>query len=308
VSQRFTALAVAVACIGLVAAQDVFPLTDLFHTWQYATALALGAFVLIGPIWGARHADAAGKRFAVALAGALVVTLAGIASGLLGPDTLTVSHAPGTVAPIPDLRAAAFFTPADAETISSGDAHVIIRRPRRLDIDVGPHDRKFVQSSVLLSQPLHAALIDAHDADGNRVTVTQPTNPSFLSPVLLFPNEQLIAGKTLPFDTFAVPALHRIVKTVFLPGSMTTTLRVPAEDVGKPAVLFAANDEGGKSLGIVIDPDGSEVSLAGMRLRATIGSYPKLVVASAPAPLALAAGIALFLAGLVWMVRSPSSS
>jgi hypothetical protein len=296
--------------MGLVVAQDVFPLTDLFHTWQYATALALGAFLLIGSIAGAvqERDGAIGKPLALALIGALVVTLAGIASGLLGPDTETVSHAPGTVAPIPDLRAAAFFSPADARTIQAGDARVILRRPGHTDIDVGPNERKFLQASVLLLEPLHAALIEVRDAQGNHLTVTQPTNPSFLSPVLLFPNEQMIAGKLLPFDSFAVPAMHRIVKTVYLPGSMTTTLRVPPEDEGKPALLFAADDDGGKALGIVIGPEGSDVPLAGLRLRALIGSYPKLVIASAPSPAALAAGIVLFFAGLAWAARTPSRS
>lgn len=317
---RVTALVVAAACIGLVVAQDVVPLVDFFHTWQYATALALGAFVLIGYANAARGGQdgVLGKRLALAVAGALVVTLTGIASGLLGPDTQTISHPPGTVAPIPDLRAAAFFAPADAASIAAGSAHVVIRRPAHRDIDVAPNERKFLGSSVLLLQASQAAFIQARDAAGERLTITQPTNPSFLSPVLLFPNVQVIAGKKLPFDTFAVPALQRVVKTVFLPGSMTTSLHVPPEDAGKSALLYAVDDDRGRSRGITMDPDGSEVSIAGMRLRATIGSYPALVVASAPQPLALAAGVGLFLAGILWTaaglipgrapLRNPSSS
>jgi hypothetical protein len=320
VSYRVTALVVAVACIGLVVAQDVVPLVDFFHTWQYATALALGGFLLVAYANGARRGQdgALGKRLALAVLGALIVTLTGIASGLLGPDTQTVSHPPGTVAPIPDLRAAAFFAPADAASIAAGTAHVVVRRPQHTDIDVAPNERKFVGSSVLLLQMSPAAFVEARDARGNRLTVTQPTNPSFLSPVLLFPNTQVISGKKLPFDTFAVPALERVVKTVFLPGSMTSSLHVPPADAGKPAVLFAVDDDRGQSHGITIDPDGAEVPIAGMRLRATIGSYPALVVASAPQPLALAGGIALFLAGIVWSalawlpgrapLRNPSSS
>jgi len=302
VSARVTALCVAVVCIGLVIAQDVVPLVDFFHTWQYATALALGAFVLIAYANGAiKGRDGAlGKRLALAIAGALVVTLAGIASGLLGPDTQTVSHAPGTVAPIPDLRAAAFFTAADPASIASGNAHVVVRRPNHGDVDVAPNERKFLQSSVLLLRPSHAAFVEARDGAGNHLTVTQPTNPSFLSPVLLFPNEEAIAGKKLPFDTFAVPALQRVVKTVFLTGAMTSTLRVPPEDAGKPALLFAVDDDRGVSHGIAVGPDGKEVTVAGMRLRATLGSYPALVVASAPEPLALAAGVVLFLIGVAW--------
>lgn len=307
---RITALAVAIACIGLVVAQDVVPLVDFFHTWQYATALALGAFVLIAYLNGAlRGADgAAGKRFALAVAGALAVTLAGIASGLLGPDTQTISHAPGTVAPLPDLKAAAFFSAADARTVADGSAHVLLRRPGRAEIDVGPNERKFAGESVLLLNPSQAAFVEARDAAGNRLTITQPTNPSFLSPVLQFPNTQSIGGKNLPFDTFSVPALERVVKTVYLPPSMTTNLHVPPEEAGKPALLFAVDDDQGKSHGIVIDPDGTEVTIAGLRLRASIGTYPSLVVASAPQPLALAGGIALFAAGIVWATAKSRSS
>lgn len=301
-TSRLTAVGVGLVCIGLVAAQDVVPLTGFFHTWQYAAALALGAFVLIAYVNGAlRGQDGAlGKRIALAAGGALIATVVGIVSGLLGPDTQTVSHAPGTVAPIPDIRAAAFFTPVDAKSIATGGAHVIIRRPNRVDIDVGPGDRKFLQSSVLLLQPSVAAFVEAYDSDGNRLTITQPTNPSFLSPVLLFPNTQPIAGRDLPFDTFAIPAMHRVVKAVYLPPNMTENLRVPEEDVGKPAVLYAVDDESGKSLGLGVDPEGTEVRLAGVRMRASIGTYPKLLIASAPQPFVLAGGIALFLAGLAW--------
>lgn len=303
-NSRVTALFVAVVCIGLVSAQVVVPLIDFFHTWQYATALALGAFVLIAYASGAiKGRDGAlGKRLALAVAGALVVTLAGIASGLLGPDTQMLSHAPGTVAPIPDLRAAAFFTAAGPASIARGNAHVVIRRPSHRDVDVGPNERRFLQSSIMLLQASHAAFIEARDGSGNHLTVTQPTNPSFLSPVLLFPNEQAIAGKKLPFDTFAVPALQRVVKTVFLTGAMTATLRVPPQDAGKPALLYAVDDDRGVSHGIAIGPDGSEVAIAGLRLRATLGSYPALVIASAPEPVALAAGVALFLAGMLWTI------
>jgi hypothetical protein len=301
-SPRLTALTVAVVCIGLVVAQDVVPLVDFFHTWQYATALALGVVVMLGYLNGAlRGQDGmVGRRLALALAGAVVATVTGIVSGLLGPDTQTVRHAPGSVAPIPDLHAAAFFTSADAATIANGTAHVILRRPNHADVEIGPNDRKFLGASVLLVEPSHAAFIEARDAAGNRLTITQPTNAAFLSPVLLFPNEQEIAGKRLPFDTFAVPALQRIVKAVLLPASMTTTLRVRPEDAGKPALLYAVDDEHNTSLGLTIDPDGREVFVAGLRLRATIGSYPTLVVASAPEPFALSAGVGLFIAGLLW--------
>lgn len=320
-SRRLTACAVGAVCIGLVVAQDVVPLAGLFHTWQYATALALGAFVLIGYLNGARKGEdgLAGKRLALAVAGALVVTLAGLASGLLGPDTETVSHAPGTVAPIPDLRAAAFFTQVDAATLAAGEAHVTVRRPNKPELDVAPNGRRFLGDSVLVLEPQEAAFVEARDARGDRLTITQPTNPSFLSPVLLFPQTQVIAGKNLPLDSFAVPAAQRLVKAIYLPASMTASMRIGPDAAGKPAILYAVDDEQGRSLGIAAAPSGAEVAIGGLRLRAILGTYPRLAVASAPAPLALLAGLALVVAGLVWTaldafpraavpLKNPSSS
>ncbi|MBV9439772.1 MAG: hypothetical protein JOZ24_07255, partial [Candidatus Eremiobacteraeota bacterium] len=90
---RVAALAVALVAIGLVLAQDVLPATPLYHTWQYALALTIALLVMLGYANGARRGDdgVAGKRLLLALAGAAVVVLAGLASGLLGPDTASVS-------------------------------------------------------------------------------------------------------------------------------------------------------------------------------------------------------------------------
>ena len=69
---------------------------------------------------------------------------------------------------------------------------------------------------------------------------------------------------------------------------------------GKPAILFAADDANGKPLGIVIAPSGRDVTLAGMHLRATLGAYPMLSIASAPLVPVLLTGLALFVAGCAW--------
>ena len=87
---------------------------------------------------------------------------------------------------------------------------------------------------------------------------------------------------------------------MFLPPSMTAHLALGTENEGKPAILYAVDDDNGKSLGITAVPEDAEATLSGLRLRATLGTYPKLVIASAPMPLVLAAGLVLFLAGLLW--------
>ena len=50
---------------------------------------------------------------------------------------------------------------------------------------------------------------------------------------------------------------------------------------------------------IAVAASGEEISVGGVRLRGIIGSYPALVIASAPHPWPLALGALLFLAGLV---------
>ena len=91
-SGRIAALVVAALVIVLAVAQDWYPRTPLYHSWQYALALAIGLVVTLAYANGARRgADGvAGKRLLLAMAGAVVGDVAGLASGLLGPDTALI--------------------------------------------------------------------------------------------------------------------------------------------------------------------------------------------------------------------------
>jgi hypothetical protein len=113
VSARLTALVAGFVAIALVLDQDVAPGAAFYHSWQYALALAVALALMAGYAAGAwrGHDGPVGRRLVLALAGLAVVDLAGLASGLLGPDTATIVGTPGTVAPIPVLGAAAFFAP-----------------------------------------------------------------------------------------------------------------------------------------------------------------------------------------------------
>lgn len=88
-SARRTAIAIASLAIGLVVAQDVYPQTPLYHTWQYALALAIALAVVVLYSNGVRRGgdEPNGKRALIAMLGAAVVIVAGLAAGLLGPDT-----------------------------------------------------------------------------------------------------------------------------------------------------------------------------------------------------------------------------
>jgi hypothetical protein len=239
-----------------------------------------------------------GRRLAIAMIGALVIGAAGLISGLLGPDTETVTRAPGTVAPLPALGAAAFFPLAGPDEIARGDITVTLRRRDGTTLEIDPGRPRFVGPSALRLVPQTAAYVSARDSAGNHLTVTQPTNPSFLSPVLLFPQTVPIAGKDVPSDAFAAPAVHRQIKAFYFAKGAAGVQHAAALGSGA-AVLFAVDDDAGTLVpgAIGFDPSGRDVFLGGVRLRASLGTYPALEIAAVPYPLALWFGAALLFAG-----------
>lgn len=308
-SPRLAASLAAIASIAFVLAQDVEPQWAGFHLWQYTAALALGATAIFAYILGARRGEDGdvGRRLVVAMVGALVIIAAGIASGLLGPDSETVVRAPGTVAPLPALGAAAFFPIADAAAIGKGDGHVLLRRRGASQIDVASGGRAFLGAFELGLVPKNAAYVEARTLAGDHLTITQPTNPAFLSPVLLFTQQVAIAGKLLPADTFAVPALHRQVK-VFYFASGAPGAGAHGQAGSGPSILFAVDDDNGRLIpgAIGFAASGASVDLGGLRLQATIGTYPALTVSAVPLPLALWLGAILVVVGIgLAFVRFP---
>jgi hypothetical protein len=301
-SSRVAAFAVALVAIALVLAQIVAPATALYHTWQYALALALALAVILAYANGARRGGdgVAGKRLALAMLGAAIVAFAGLASGLLGPDTATIVGTPGTVTPIPALGAAAAFGPADAETIARGASGVGLRRRGAAEIGLAGGARRLLGESLVYLTPRPAAYVEAADGRGAHLTVTQPTNASFLSPVLLFRDRQRIGTISVPLDTFATPSLHRVFRALYFTPAELAEFRHAAAEVHVPALVLTASDDAGKPLGITLAPSGSEVELADARVRVTLGTYPALAIAAAPEPWALLAGLVLFVGGVAW--------
>ena len=248
-----------------------------------------------------------GKRLLLATAGAVVAGAAGLASGLLGPDTATVAGTPVTVVPIPALGAAAFFAAADADAIARASAGVIVRRRGGAEIALVPGARRVVGESLLYLEPHPAAYVEAFDEHGAHMTVTQPTNASFLSPVLLFRQRQRVGALDVPFDTFAIPARHRVVRALyFTPRDLAQFNRANA-DATQPALVLSVADDAGKPLGITLAAAGHDATVAGIRVRTTVGAYPVLAVASAPPAWALIAGAVLFVLGLAWSVLPQGS-
>ncbi len=301
-SGRLSALAVAIFAIALVLAQLVVPETALYHTWQYALALAIALIVIVVYANRARRgADGVvGKRLALAMVGAAAIDLAGLASGLLGPDTATIVGTPGTVDPIPALGAAAFFSPADAQAIAHGDVGVTLRRRGAAEIALRDRGRAVLGESLVYLTSRPAAYIDASDAPGEHLTVTQPTNPSFLSPVLLFREQQRIGAVSVPLDTFATPAQHRIFRALYLTPRDLAAFRHAPSDLSGPGLVLTAADDTGHPLGIALAHSGVPTELGGVRVQPTLGTYPALAIASAPEPWALVLGGLFFIGGIVW--------
>lgn len=306
-TSRAGALAFAVLAIAMTLAQDAFPARDWYHGWQYIVVLALAIAVMAGYAWHARGgADGvAGRRLALALVGAIAVALAGLASGLIGPDTVTVIGTPGTVTPLPDLGAAAFFNGVDPAQLARGDATVTLRRRDGSAVEVGSRPVPF-GLWVVFAQARPAAYVEARDANGNRLTITQPANASFLSPVMLFRQTQQIHDRTFPLDTFAVPAAHRVVRILyFSPADLAAFGRsAPAGAAGEPAAVLSIADDSGAPAGIAMAQSGREIAAAGVRLTITLGAYPVLQVASAPQFGVTAGGLLLFVLAAAWAASS----
>ncbi|HTV72189.1 MAG TPA: hypothetical protein VME66_00595 [Candidatus Acidoferrales bacterium] len=306
---RSIALMTALALAAVVGVQDLAPSWAGFHTWQYAGVVVI-LMIVVGSYTGSASKGRDGElgyRLLLVTGGALLIGLAGLASGLLGADTVTISRAPGTVVPLPDLRAAAFFPNADAQSITQGDATILLRHRDGSSVAVPGHGRIFSGSYAVEARPHVAAFIEARDAHGDHLTVTQPTGAAFLSPVLLFPTTVQIEGQSLPADTFATPAIGRKIQAMYFSPAAAASTRVHQMVGDRPAILFAVDDESGHlvSGGLGLAADGSETLVGGVRVRPSIGSYPALVVSSVPAPPALLVGVAAMGCGLLWAFAWP---
>lgn len=297
---RVSALVFGLLGTGLTLAQFALPGRDWYHSWQYAAVLAIVLAVVSAYAWRARAGSDGprGVRLAYAACGAFAVAAAGLVAGLIGPDTVTVFGAPGGVTPVPDVEAAAFFGAADADGVRRGDAVLTLRRRGAPPLEVGLLPVT-LGLSVLSREERPAAYVVARDGRGGRLTVTQPTNATFLSPVLVFRGTQAIGGKNYPFDTFAVPAAHRVVRALYFSGADLAALRHGLPD-GEGGIVLSVADDAGAALGVTIAPSGREVAVAGVRLTIVMGTYPVLVVASAPQPFVVLAGLVVSVACAIW--------
>jgi hypothetical protein len=307
VNARASALSIGGLSLLAVGVQYLWPRWPGFHTWEYATVLAVGMLLAGSAAWGAMRGrqdrEAAGT--AIAGLGALLALLCGLASGLLGPDSQTYLRGPGTVLPLPDAGVAAAFPIADAAEIASGESTIDLRKRDHTVEPVPAGARAIVGSFAVEAERRAAAFVRVTDAAGRHMTVTQPSGAAFLSPVLLFPNSVRIGGNDVVADSFTVPALARTIKAIYFPATALALTRGHADLGGKDAVLFVVDDPQGKlvSGGIGLATSGGRVRLAGLSVWPTLGSYPELVVSPVPPPAGFGLSLVIFLIGAALPVR-----
>jgi hypothetical protein len=296
-------LCAAVAVLAAVAAELVLPGRTLYHTGWYN--LALSALVVITLVAGRREfrrAKAARARWATVamMFGTGVVGFAGVASGLFGPDNQTFVGAPGERIRVESLGMLSFPL-ASAGAVATS---VILERPLHGKVAVGarPSD---AGSFILRTVERSVAWVEVRDLHGNRLTVTQPTGAAFLSPVLLMEHRQTIAGMDLPFDSFNVPAVRRVVKAVLFTPAQATALSHGSG--GEAAVLFAVDDENERPLpnAIALSAGGRAVTVGGLSIRAVVAEFPAVEVVAAPNLVATVLGGLLVAGGLLALISRP---
>jgi len=288
--------------IGMVVAQDAYPGAAVYHAGWY-NAFAIASFVFAA--WQLRSLQKTrAQRFPtllVATFGAAIVVFSGVASGLMGPDTHTVVGAPGASVRDDDVDGT-FVFPLSGNTITLDRGRSTVTVSSR---------RRYSGGFIFWQEPRTVVHIDAADARGGHLTVTQPTNASFLSPVLLMQQQTTIDGMNVRFDSFSVPAVQRNVKAVLFTEQQAAQLHTDPPIIGEPAVLFAVADNADRVQpgGIGIAAPDVQKQVGGLRLTATILQYPAIVVASAPYWPILLLGLLLCVAGaLQTAARTPSRS
>lgn len=265
----------------MVLAQDVFPGSPVYHFGWY-NAIVVALFIV---------AVMQKKRDVPAAFGCAIIVFAGVASGLMGPDTHTIVGAPGASVRDDDLGGSLVF-PLQGNRImlQRGSSSVVVSGGRR-----------YTGGFILWEEPRTVVYVTAADLRGNHLTITQPTNASFLSPVLLMQQATDINGLHVPFDSFSVPAAHRTVRALLFGKQQTAQLQNDPAIRGKTAVLFDLADENSREIpgGLGFVPDGGQARIAGLLLGANVATYPAVVAASAPFWPLLLLGLVVIVGGVI---------
>jgi hypothetical protein len=284
--------ATAVVCT-VVVAELFFPGQAAYHAgWFNALLVAIA----VGIVVSVRRVAGAVPRTLLALTlcaiGVVVVASTGVAYGLLAPDDATVIAAPDATVPVADLGGTLHFGSDGTIALIRGSSATM----------VAASGSRLVGSFILRAIPRTDIAVDATDARGGHLTITQPNGSVFLSPVLTMQQRQTISGVALPFDTFAVPALHRTVHAMLFDPHQAIALLPAFQAGGGSAILFAVDDDTDRPLpgGIAVARDGGTVAVSGLRLRPIVTSYPALTYLAVPMPSIVVLGLLLVVLGATW--------
>jgi hypothetical protein len=297
-----TSIVAALALILSALVELFVPGEDLYHYGWFNMLLAALVVVAVLPLPKALRAipsKRARTGSAVFVAGAVIAGFTTIASGLLAPDTQVVVAAPGATVRVDELGGSLVFPIASSNGGSQSD--VLLARGGRPQ---AIHGRRYTGPFLLESVSRPVVSVDAADARGGHLTITQPTGNTFLSPVLLLQSQQMIDGMTVPYDSFAVPAAHRIVKAVLF--SAEQAARLPSLGDAEPAVLFDVENDNETEIknGIGVARNGGEIALAGIRLQPHVFEYPAVRIVSVPDIRVIALAVILAIAGAI-LTRIP---
>jgi len=291
------------AAIALAVLLEIALPGQPIYQYGWYNALLATAFVIcaVRARTLAREGAAPAPALLTLIAGTAALTIAGVANGLFAPAPQVVIGSPGASVRVDDLRGTLAFPLAGTDPV--------VRLERNGGVtEIGAGGFRIAAAFALSQVPRQVLAVDVTDARGAHLTVTQPNGSAFLSPVLTMPTQQNIAGMLLPFDSFAVPAAHRVVKAVLFDRRHAEMLKAMPPGGTGGAALFSVSDEDDRAIphGIGLAPDGATIALGGLRLKGLAISYPAVRIAAVPVPIVLALGMLLLLGGAIWCrLRKP---
>ncbi|MDQ2818217.1 MAG: hypothetical protein M3T49_08445 [Candidatus Eremiobacteraeota bacterium] len=283
-------LSVSALTVALAAIAEVRPFLNWTHTWVAAVLFAVFGLALL-VVGASALAHGPTDRFAAvgSLGGALAALSLVYAAFAVGEPQRVVG-VPGQVfrpsarasvqLKFPDVRPGELSAGRSPQSVAVMAAGRSIALQARQTVRSGP----YVFTAV--SGPL--ALVSATTPGGAPVTVTQPDSPDFLSAYLTFPLE---AGGR-PADSFALPALHRNVDVAFYAG-------LPQRGIHVPFLVVGISEEHGSPLSRGVAVSGRTVERSGIRLRFVLGTYPIVLMTSAPPLVPFGLSVAMLIGGVV---------
>ncbi|MBV8365985.1 MAG: hypothetical protein JO194_05745 [Candidatus Eremiobacteraeota bacterium] len=294
-----TTLITAIIAAGVAIIFANQPFDALFHQWQFTVAVAIAGLGLFATAAVALRARDGEERFAAlaGLGGGLLCAAMVSAAFSVGPPH-ALGGSPGQISPLRRGGAVAVRFPA-VESAGAG----VLNAPQAVELLNGAHPPETLVSGqtrsigqyVLRVSSGPIAFVRATTPDGRPVTVTQPEGATFISPYLLFPYKQ----GAQQLDYFAVPPLHRTVNVAYFSSYHDAAKGI---DIPEPFVLVQIAEENGAELYRGATIGGRPIRKGGVVLTFQLGTYPDVIVTSAPARLALGAGLAMIAVGLIGFI------